>query len=425
MKLSDEDKKKLAGGEGASVQEAMEYLVKLGQAFEAEEMVDVHSVHIFTDYQTIGEGGLELYAKFADMGAECRVHSSCEPISIDLRLWPKLGLPPEYPGKQIEINNTLRRMGFMLDYTCIFHFNQNIPKFGENLAWIEGNATAWANSIIGARGNRENSITCFLAGIAGRIPKHGLLIPENRKGQRRVEIDEGLVAQLIGPGRTIADLGALGMIIADLGYDTIPVVEGLPLFLTNEQLKAIFQCCGPVLTTALLLLVGISPEAPTVEAAFGGTIPANIEKQRIEMKDIQAAYENLTNAKKFEIDIVSTGCPFKTIYEVQAAAKLLEGKKVKDGVLFFVHTDFTTWHLAEEMGLVEVIEKTGAYVTRDLCPFCLPLEDMYGPDKVVATDSIKTIRLLSGKGKPRYCFGSLEDCVNAAVTGSFRSTRWS
>jgi predicted aconitase len=124
MKLSDEDKKKLAGGEGASVQEAMEYLVKLGQAFEAEEMVDVHSVHIFTDYQTIGEGGLELYAKFADMGAECRVHSSCEPISIDLRLWPKLGLPPEYPGKQIEINNTLRRMGFMLDYTCIFHFNQ-------------------------------------------------------------------------------------------------------------------------------------------------------------------------------------------------------------------------------------------------------------------------------------------------------------
>lgn len=424
MKLSDEDRKKLDGAEGAAVQEAMAYLVKLGEAFEADEMVDLHSCHVFGDYHTIGEGGLQLYSKFVEMGAKVRVRSSVEPISMDLRLWPRLNLPAEYPGKQIRINNALREMDFCLDYTCIFHLTQNVPKYGENLAWIEGNATAWANSLTGARGNRENSITCFLAGIAGRIPRHGLLDPRNRKGQRLVEVEPGLVGQLIGQGRSTADLGVLGMTIADLGYDRIPVVTGVPPLLTNEQMKAIFTCCGPVLTTALMLLVGISPEAPTMEAAFGGPMPSGIEKQHIGMKDIRAGYEKLTNARKFDVDIVSTGCPFKTIYEIQEAAKLLDGKKVKDNVLFLVHTDFTTWHLAWEMGLIEKIEKSGALVTRDLCPFSLPIEDMYGPEKVVATDSFKTVRLLAGEGKPQYCFGTLSDCVDAAVTGTFESTRW-
>ncbi len=270
MKLSDQDRKKLDGEEGIAVREAMDYLVKLGEAFEAEKMVDLHSCHVFGDYHTIGDGGLQLYRKFADMGARVRVRSSVEPISMDLRLWPRLNLPPEYPGKQIQINNALREMELCLDYSCIFHLTQNVPRFGENLAWIEGNATAWANSLTGARANRENSITCLLAGIAGRIPMHGLLDPRNRKGQRLVEIEPGLVARLIGHGRSTADLGVLGMTIADLGYDRIPAVEGVPPLLTNEQMKAIFACCGPVLTTGLMLLVGISPEAPTLEAAFGG-----------------------------------------------------------------------------------------------------------------------------------------------------------
>jgi predicted aconitase len=424
MRLTDADKAKLDGQEGPAVQEAMAYLVKLGEAFEAQEMVDVDSVHLLSDWMLMGEAGLGLYQKFAGLGAKIRVHSSTEPLPFDLDRWQEFNLPGEFYAKQVQIIAALKRMGTVLTFSNIFYFSENVPKFGDILAWMEGNATGWANSVAGARGNRESPITCLMAGISGRMPRYGLLCDENRRPQMIIELEPGAAEALGGDGGTSADFSSLGMVIGDLAYDRIPAVVGLPPRLKNEQLKAICSMCSPALTTTLILMVGISPEAPTLEAAFGGRVPAGVERRRIGLSDLRAAYEHLSRAPRPQIDGVLTGCPYKTVYELQELADLLDGRRVKEGVFFIVYTDRTNWEMARQSGLVDRIERSGARVYHDACPVMIPMDRLYGPDKVFASDSMKMVRLIRGMGKPSFLFGTLKDLVEAASTGLFRSTRW-
>lgn len=424
MRLSDRDKRMLDGAEGAPAREAMAHLVKLGEAFEAEEMVDVHSVHLFSDWMLINEAGLQFYKKFAEMGSKVRVHSSCEPIGFDLTRPQEFKLPAEYYTKQLEISRYLKQLGCVMTYSNLIHLTQNVPKLGDNLAWIEGNATGWANSVAGARGNRESPVNCLFAGITGRLPKYGLLCDENRRAQIIVEIDPEIIAAFGAPGSTSCDWSSLGMMVGDIAFDRIPAVVGLPRHMKIEELKAFCSMCSPALTTSLILMVGISPEAPTLEAAFGGRIPKDIERRRVTLKDLKEGYKTLSQSPTMRIDGVLTGCPYKTIYELQELADLLEGKRINPEIFFWVYTDRSIWELAESSGVRERIEKTGARLFHDACPVMIPHDKIFGPTKVFAADSVKLVRLVRGIGKPNFLFGPLPDLINAAVTGEFVSTRW-
>jgi predicted aconitase len=424
VKLSDQDKRMLEGERGPAQQEAMEFLVKFGEAFEAEEMVDLHKAHLFADYHTVGTGGLEIYTHFAELDAEVRVPTTDEPISMDPEYPEDFNLPDDYFEKQNIILDALRRMGVTMTHSNIIYFTQNIPKIGENLAWIEGNATGWANSVIGARGNREGAITCLMAALTGRIPKYNLLDERNRNGQVLIEVEPGVVDQLGGHGTWLADYHALGLAIGELAYNRIPVITGLPKQLTNEQLKAICSMCSPVYTGTLLLMEGISPEAPTVEAAFGGRVPEDVDTYRVTLQDVKDAYDKLQNTHATEITGVLSGCPFKTVFELQEVADLLDGKQVKDDIWVWITTDPTTRDLARRSGIAQRIEKAGAKLYAGTCHFCQPIAETMGPEHVIATDSMKMPRLVAGEGKPKWVFGTLKDCVAAATTGKFVSTRW-
>lgn len=424
MQLSDRDKRILDGTEGVAAQEAMEHLVKLGEAFEADEMVDVDSVHLFADWMLMNEAGLQLYKRFAGLGAKMRVRSSCEPIGFDLSRQEEFKLPAEFYSKQLEISRYLRQMGVVMTYSNQIHLTQNVPRFGENIAWIEGNATGWANSVIGARGNRESPINCLMAGITGRLPRYGLLRDENRRAQIIVEIEPAILESFGAPGSTSCDWSSLGMMVGDIAFDRIPAVVGLPRRMKIEELKAFCSMCSPALTTSLIMMIGISPEAPTLEAAFGGRIPDNVERRRVTLNDLKEGYRAMSQAPTSRIDGVLTGCPYKTIYEVQELADLLEGKRIKEGIFFWVYTDQAIWQLAEASGLRERIERSGARLYHDACPVMIPHDRLFGPKKVFAADSVKMVRLIRGVGKPNFVFGSITDLINAAVTGEFVSTRW-
>ncbi|MDV6247077.1 aconitase X catalytic domain-containing protein [Rhodococcus opacus] len=423
MKLSDHDKRMLDGEEGPAVQEAMEFLVKFGEGFEADEMVDVHSAHLFADTHTVGRAA-EIYTRMAELGGKVRVPTTTEPISFDPEYPDDFKLPEDYPERQRLLMAALRQMDAILAHSNTIYLTQNIPKIGENLAWIESSAAGWANSVIGARANREGAITCLMAALTGRIPKHGLLDERNRKGQILIEIDPGVIDQLGGRGTWLADYHALGFAIGSLAYDRIPVITGLPSHLTNEQLKAICSICSPVYTGALLLMVGISPEAPTVEAAFGGTIPKDVETHRVGMQDVKDAYEKIRSSYAKEITGVLSGCPFKSINELQEVAELLDGKQVRDDVWVWITTDPSTRELARNSGIAQRIEASGAKLYAGTCHFMQPVAASMGPEHVIATDSMKMPLLLAGPGKPQWLYGTLKDCIAAATTGKFIETRW-
>jgi cis-L-3-hydroxyproline dehydratase len=424
MQLADTDKRMLDGDHGPAAQQAMAHLVKLGEAFEADTMVDVHSVHLFSDWLLMNEAGLQLYQRFVGLGAKMRVHSSCEPIGFDLSRGGEFKLPPEYYTKQMELIRCLRSMDVVLTFSNLIHLTQNCPKLGDNIAWIEGNATGWANSVAGARGNRESPINSLMAGITGRLPRYGLLREENRRAQVIIEIDPAIIDSFGKPGSASCDWSSLGMLVGDLAFDKIPAVVGLPKHMKIEELKAFCSMCSPALTTTLILMVGISPEAPTLEAAFGGRVPDHVERKRVTLEQLKDGYASMSQAPTTHIDGVLTGCPYKTIYELQELADLLEGKRIRDGLFFWIYTDQAIWTLAESSGLRERIERSGARLYHDACPVMIPHDRLFGPDKVFAADSVKMVRLIRGIGKPNFLFGPLPDLIDAAVTGEFVSTRW-
>jgi hypothetical protein len=169
-----------------------------------------------------------------------------------------------------------------------------------------------------------------------------------------------------------------------------------------------------------LNLVGISPDSPTVAAAFGGSIPRGVEKIKITVRDLQAVYETLNTAEDNSVDIVVTGCPFLSLNEVRDVAVKLSGKKISGNVAFWVQTDIHTYLMADFLGLTAMIEKAGAKIYHDTCMGNGPAEKW---GKVtIATDSFKNIKLFGGRGQ-NFLFGGLDDLINAGVSGKFEPTR--
>jgi predicted aconitase len=122
---------------------------------------------------------------------------------------------------------------------------------------------------------------------------------------------------------------------------------------------------------------------------------------------------------------VLSGCPYKTVSELQEVAELLDGKRINDNIWVWITTDQTTRNMAREKGIVQRIERSGAKVYANTCHFMQPIAHTMAPDQVIATDSMKMPRLLGGRGKAQWVYGTLKDCLAAATTtGKFVSTRW-
>jgi hypothetical protein len=288
---------------------------------------------------------------------------------------------------------------------------------GDYHAWCESNAACYANSICGAKTNRENSITAFYAAVAGVHPKHGLMCDENRKGGILFELDDEVRRNL----RDISDWNALGGFIGLKAYDKIPVVMNLPKKISIEEAKALSATASPALHHPKLNLVGISPDSPTVEAAFGGRIPKGVQRIRIGIKDLQTIYEMLNTAEDNDVDIVAIGCPFLNLNEIREIATKLSGKKMSSNVAFWLQTDISTYLMAEFLGMTHAIEKSGAKIYHDTCMGNGPA-DQWGKVNI-ATNSFKNIKLFAGRGQ-KFLFGTLEDLIQAGVSGKFISTRW-
>jgi predicted aconitase len=432
MRLSKYEKEMLEGKHGKAKQKAMENLIKFGEAVEAEEMVSIVSAHIFAPDSTMGKipkydyGTGPIYEEFAELEAKVSVLTTTDPCFMQTDKFSESGYPWNYRGVRFPVEcrdgmvkgrQLLDTMGIINTFSCIPYLNLSIPKLGDYHAWCESNAACYANSICGAKTNRENSITAFYAAITGVHPKHGLMCDENRKGGILFELDDEVVRNL----GDISDWNALGGFIGMKAYDKIPVVTNFPKKISIEHAKALSATASPALHHPKLNLVGISPDSPTIEAAFGGKIPKGAEKIRVTLNDLQSIYEMLNTAEDSDVDIVAIGCPFLNLNEIREIASKLSGKKMSSNVAFWLQTDISTYLMAEFLGLTHVIEKAGAKIYHDTCMGNGPA-DKWGKVNI-ATNSFKNIKLFAGRGQT-FLFGTLEDLVNAGVSGKFVSTRW-
>jgi predicted aconitase len=156
MRLTPEQNEMLDGSQGRATRKAMQILVALGEIYGAERMIPVSSVQIAgVSYDNLGEAGLQFLSEMADGGGKVRVQTTLNPAGMDIENWHSLGIQPDFAEQQGRVLEAYSRMGVTTTCTCTPYLTGNLPLFGEHIAWSESSAVCYANSVLGARSNRE------------------------------------------------------------------------------------------------------------------------------------------------------------------------------------------------------------------------------------------------------------------------------
>lgn len=396
---------------------AMSIMARMVKVYGADRMLDIEGTHIdSTLYQ--GDATLEYAERLADLGAKVVVPSSANVSGVDEHGWRSWAVPPEHAEKARRQMVAYQKMGCVPTWTCAPYQTHLRPTFGQQLAWGESNAIAFANSVIGARTQRYPDLLDICAAITGRVPAAGLHLEENRAGQalfRLVDVPTKLQED-------DSFYPVLGHLVGKYIQTRIPVIDGWEVKPTEDQLKALGAAMASSGAVALFHLIGITPEAPTLTAAFQGQSPAEVID--VTMTDLQQSWEQLSTAQHEKLDMVVLGSPHFSLEEFKKLAPLLEGQQRHPDVEFLVTSSRGMRDLAEHAGYLEPLRRFGAKITVDTCILTTPMLPL--EIKVLMTNSAKFAYYTPGLLNRRIGFGRLEDCVRSAISGSIErdDTLW-
>jgi hypothetical protein len=292
--------------------------------------------------------------------------------------------------------------------TCTPYQVGNVPVKGEHCAWMESSAVVYCNSVLGARTNTEGKESTGAAALTGRIPYWGYHITENRRGTHLVEVEIEV--------DDIMDWGLLGYYLGEIVDDGIPVLTGRCHQPNLTKLKHFGAAAASSGGVEMYHIPEVTPEARSIEEAFcGNRIKHTLQYGATER---QIAYENLNCATDRNVDFIMLGCPHNSIDQVWLIASLLEGRKISQNAQLWVHMPRALREVADRNGHTGIITDAGGVVMSDTCPAIS--RHMPRGTKVVATDSAKQAHYLPAITGVSTWFGSVKDCLEAALTG-----RWS
>jgi hypothetical protein len=417
MKLTDAEKAMLDGAEGRAKARAMDLLVRYGEALGAERLVETKNVAgtwaatpFMKDF--ISRGYDAVFSEFnldSDEVVETpnTVVSACQLIAgVDHEKWRIQGVSEEVARVQAGAEQFFGRRGIQNFATCTPYQVGNVPVRGEHCAWMESSAVVYCNSVLGARTNTEGRESTGAASITGRIPYWGYHMPERRYATHHVDVEFEVDDMM--------DWGLLGYHVGEVVEEEIPLLLGLrhtPSLIKLKHFGAAAASSGGV---EMYHIPGVTPEARDEKEATGGKAPR--ERLKFGKAERRKAYENLnTSARDRDVDFIMLGCPHNSIEQMWQIASLLDGKRISASTQLWVHTPHAIREVAKRSGYTKVIEDAGGHVMSDTCPAISRF--MPKGTRVTATDSAKQAHYLPALTGVQTWFGSLKDCVDAAVAG--------
>ncbi len=336
MQLTSQQQDMLDGKQGEALAKVMKTLVMYGETFGATRMVPVTSEygHLVTSF---GLGVLTPVYDLLDQLIDAGVKSA-QPFSVDPR--PLQKRVPANPAqklffkvmysKQKEYEERLRKLGIMnpdaFSCTCYMPEMGNVPKKGDVLSWAESSAVVFANSVLGARCNRNSGIIDIFGSIAGCVPEFGLLTDEGRKATWIVEVrtSKKPEAQVLG--------SAIGMKV----MEDVPYIKGLKQFIgteLNEDAKAYLKDMGAATASngavGLYHVEGLTPEV----AELGDTLIAQGAKTYViddaELDRVYKSYPVVWKDAKAQPKLCFIGCPHLSLGQLKEWTESIEaGLKV-------------------------------------------------------------------------------------------------
>jgi predicted aconitase len=422
MRLTAQEQAMLDGAHGRARQKAMDLLVRYGEALGAERLVDTSNVCGTVGASTpfLREYGLKhgLDAVFSEFSLDAGEVVEIPPVAVRSSHLQQ-GLDPDHAAVQGIAQDVVKvyrqgeayaaRLGVQPLNTCAPYTVGNVPARGEHCAWMESSAVVYINSVLGAKTNAEGRESAGAAMLTGKIPYWGYHLDENRRGTHLVEVSIDVAST--------ADWGLLGYYIGEVVQDKVPVVSGIRTAPDLPRLKHFGAAIASSGGVEMYHLAGITPEAPTVEAAFqknpiGERIAYGLAERRRAWEQVNAT------ARDADVDFVMLGCPHYTLEQIGEACRLLEGRRVHENTSLWIFTPRATRELADRKGYTKIIGDAGGHLMSDTCSALgrvLPKGT-----RVAAVDSAKQAHYLPAIMNVQCWFGSTEDCIEAAVTG-----RWS
>jgi predicted aconitase len=424
VKLTDAEKAFLDGAHGRATQKAMELLVRYAEALGAERFVDTNNVagvpgsanpFLQNYYKGKGTSDRDAIFSYFDLDADelleaptALVETCCLQGGADPDHWETLGTKPEVFQIYKDREAFAASRGVRILKTCTPYVVGNTPGFGEHCAWMESSAVVYCNSVLGARTNTEGRESTSAAMLTGKIPDWGFHRDEYRRGTHHIQVDV--------PVETVMDWGMLGYFVGDAVQEHIPMLTGRfgpPDLVRHKHFGAAAASSGGV---ELYHLVGVTPEAPTLDAASGGRTALNTlhygpaERRR--------TYEAINaSARDRDVDYVMLGCPHAALEQIEEACRLLAGRRVSASSQLWIFTSRDVRAQADARGYSKAIADAGGVLMTDTCSAFA--QAIPPGTRVAALDSAKQAHYLPAIMNIQAWFGSTADCIDAAVTGKW------
>ena len=417
MFLTDDEKRILDGKQGALASKCMQFLVAYGEAAGAECLVDIDgTVDLHggsnpcwvADYTITHEEIIEAAKKgekfkvptFGNKPTPGFIVDGCEGCPT----WPNCD--PSYVKERMDFMKPLIEMGMVPTLSCDYYLTSSYwPMGGQHCSWGESSAIPWCNAVLGARTNFDGG---FQMAYLGKVPKYDLHLDEKRRATVLCTYD--------GELETDMDYDLFGWAASEILGNRVPcfINVGKPTMSQLVKMNSSLNTGGQV---RMYHIPGFTPEAPTVEAAFQGRRPE--DEIVVTKDDLRRVYDLLNVAEDRNVDYVYLGCPHYNIIEIQKLAWLLQGRHCRAEL--WIMTSPMVYEMAVRMGYKAIFDRAGARLMSGTCA-----GELRGniPDyKVMAMDASKQNYYITGHIYPKKTqvwYGTMEECVDAAITGVWR-----
>jgi len=354
------------------------------------------------------------------MGGKVRVPTTVNAISVDKRRWMQFGIPEELGKPASALADSLTNLGATPTFTCAPYLLEGAPKLGEQVTWAESNAVIFANSVLGARTQKYADFLDVFISLTGRAPYVGPHLDEGRRATLVLQLPKDISKLRAAIDDSFWEV--LGYLAGLKAGKRIPIISGTKgLEPTMDNLKALCGSFGTTSASPMLHVEGVTPEAPTVEAAIslGGKVDrSTIETIDIGLDDLEAAFETLDSCSEAtSVELVALGSPHLSLGEVAHLSELCKERRRHPSVSFVLTLGRTVMAEAMQAGHLKSLEHFGATILNDTC-WCMLTEPVVPPQSTtLLTNSAKYAHYAPGLVNRQVRFHSLAGCVDTAVHG--------
>jgi len=379
MELTKEEEAILHGEPSNAITKAMGILVNYGELQEADRLVPIRSAHVSgVSYLTAGEALLRFLEDMVKGGGRATVPSSLNPAGMDLERWKEMGIPQEFASKQLAIIDLFSKLGVTLNCSCIPYETPGPVEpiaIGDHLAWGESNAVIYANSVVGARTNREGGISSLASALVGKTPNWGMHLDEERMPTLEVNVRGDLEH---------IHFDLLGAYIGVNHNSEVCYIKGLGPRIARGDLKHLGAAMAAKGGHSIYHIEDVTPEMRLVDAAYSEDRIADVLD--LSISDLEKARDDIYPTDLSDAEGFVLGCPqfgpedFIRLHDAISGRRLLGGKRL----LVFTSKDARA---LVDPKVMEGIERSGVEVYNDTCMVVTPLGSM--GMKKVGTDSGK------------------------------------